>query len=54
MKKRKAKVSTASQHPDSKGINPKRDATRAKGQGAATLTKGQGTGKFRRLRTGLE
>jgi hypothetical protein len=51
-KTRKAEI--ASQHPDSKGINAKRDANRATGAGAVTMTKGQGTAKFRKTRSGID
>ena len=37
-------------HPDSKGINPKRDANRGAGQAGVTTTKGQGTAGFRKRR----
>ena len=43
-----------SQHPDSKGLNPKRDANRATGQGAVTITKGQGTAGFRKRRKAID
>ena len=38
------------QHPDSKGINPKRDANRGAGQAGVTITRGQGTAGFRKRR----
>ena len=44
--------SVKSQHPDSKGTNPKRDAKRATGQAAITFTRGQGTAGFRKRQKG--
>ena len=38
------------QHPDSKGINPARDAGRGAGQAAITVTQGGGTSGFRTRR----
>ena len=40
----------AAQHPDSKGINPARDANRGAGQAAITVAKGGGTSGFRKRR----
>ena len=44
-----AQAGTQAQLPDSKGINPARDARRRKGgAGVVTLPKGGGTSKFRK------
>lgn len=55
-KKKTGKTSVASQHPDSKGSNIKRDS--ARGQGAAAVgafATGQGgSGQFRKKRKGGE
>lgn len=51
-KKRDARLAT--QHPDSKGVNARRDGTRPKGAGALTSTKGGGSGDFRRKQTSGE
>jgi hypothetical protein len=55
-KNRKAgQADVQSQLPDTKGVNAKRDAGRIKGgAGAVVLTKGAGTGKFRKSRRAPE
>jgi hypothetical protein len=46
-----AQAGTQAQLPDSKGVNPTRDARRRKGgAGLPMLPKGGGTGKFRKSR----
>ncbi len=56
MAKKKAsgtgKASKKSQHPDTKGVNVKRDAARGAGQANITFTKGHGTSSFRKNRKG--
>ena len=58
MVKKKKKTGRAgnvkSQHPDSKGTNPRRDAKRGAGQAAITFTKGQGTAGFRKRRKAID
>jgi len=47
-----ADAGTQAQLPDSKGLNPRRDARRRKGgAGVVTPTKGRGTAKFRKARS---
>ena len=47
-----ADAGTQAQLPDSKGVNPARDARRRKGgAGVVTPTKGGGTAKFRKSRS---
>ena len=41
-----------SQHPDTKGTNPKRDAKRGAGQAMVTIPQGQGTASFRKRQKG--
>jgi hypothetical protein len=50
----RAGTSVKSQHPDSKGLNPRRDAKRGTGQAAITFTKGQGTAGFRKRRKAID
>lgn len=50
--KKAAEAGTQAQLPDSKGVNPGRDARRRKGgAGVMTPTKGGGTAKFRKARS---
>jgi hypothetical protein len=44
------KASKKSQHPDSKGVNPKRDGARGAGQANITPAGGHGTSSFRKNR----
>ena len=51
-RKTAGRAGTQAQLPDSKGINPARDARRRKGgAGVVTLPKGGGTAKFRKARS---
>jgi hypothetical protein len=56
MAKKKAskagQANVSSQHADSKGLNAKRDANRGTGPANVTMTKGQGTRSFRKIRSG--
>lgn len=55
-KKKASKSNVASQHPDSKGSNAKRDSSRGQGVAAVgTFSTGQGgSGQFRKKRKGGE
>jgi hypothetical protein len=56
MKKNKktAEAGIQSQLPDSKGVNPARDARRRKGVAVVTVPHGGGSGKFRKSRRNSE
>jgi hypothetical protein len=56
MKKNKktAQAGVQAQLPDSKGINPARDARRRKGGAVVTVPHGGGSGKFRKARRASE
>jgi hypothetical protein len=58
MKKNKKKTAgragTQAQLPDSKGINPARDAGRRKGGAVVTVPHGGGSGTFRKARRASE
>ena len=48
----RAAADVKGQHADSKGVNPKRDASRGAGQANVTIPQGQGTSGFRKRRKG--
>ena len=53
-KKTAGRAGTQAQLPDSKGINPARDARRRKGGTVATVPHGGGSGTYRKSRRASE